>query len=280
VVDHIIPLSEGGRDDPSNMQWPTKEEANAKDRTADAWPAGAPHVSASRSIGLIFPGFSPIHSLMGTRLALALLWLAVSCSGCASSGVIRGTLSAGTPTGSVIPAQEPKADRASVRGSVVDAVVYVEGVRLRGESRLPAGQASPRLELKGETFRPRILVVPAGTSVEFPNHDSLFHNIFSVSPAKSFDLGRYGRGESKRVTFDKPGLVNVYCKLHPNMAAYVLVVPNRAFARPDSTGRFVLPPLPKGRYVLNVWHPDFPAIRREVAVTGDKKSELVMTLGP
>ncbi|TMQ54537.1 MAG: hypothetical protein E6K74_05820 [Candidatus Eisenbacteria bacterium] len=194
-------------------------------------------------------------------------------------GVIRGTLSTDAPTDSAIPSQEPSADRASVRGSVLDAVVYVEEVHPRGESRLPARYTSSRLELKGQTLRPRILVVLPGTSVEFPNHDSLFHNIFSVSPAKSFDLGRYGRGESKRVTFDKPGLVNVYCKLHPNMAAYILVVPNRAFARPDSSGRFVLPPLPKGQYVVNVWHPDFPAIRREVTVTGDKKQELVMTLG-
>jgi hypothetical protein len=193
--------------------------------------------------------------------------------------MIRGTLSTRAPTNSAIPSQEPGADRASVRGSVVDAVVYVEEVHPRGESRLPARYSSSRLELKGQTLRPRILVVLPGTSVEFPNHDSLFHNIFSVSPAKPFDLGRYGRGESKRVTFDKPGLVNVYCKLHPNMAAYILVVPNRAFARPDSSGRFVLPPLPKGRYVVNVWHPDFPAIRREVTVEGGEKSELVMALG-
>lgn len=230
-------------------------------------------------MGLIFPGFSPIHSHMGARLPRAVLCLVVLCTGCASSGVIRGTLSTRTPTESVILSQEPNADRASARSPVVDAVVYIEEVHLRGESRLPAGRASPRLELQGQTLRPRILVVPAGTSVEFPNRDSLFHNIFSVSPAKPFDLGRYGRGESRRVTFDKPGLVNVYCKLHPNMAAYILVVPNRAFARPDSSGRFVLPTLPKGRYVVNVWHPDFPAIRREVTVKGGEKSELVMTLG-
>ena len=216
---------------------------------------------------------------MGSHLARAGLCLAVLCSGCASSGVIRGTLSAASPTDSAIPPQESSADRASARGSVVDAVVYVEAVHPRANSRLPAGQVSSRLELKGQTLRPRILVVQAGTSVEFPNHDSLFHNIFSVSPAKPFDLGRYGRGESKRVTFDKPGLVNVYCKLHPNMAAYILVVPNRAFARPDSSGRFVLPPLPKGQYIVNVWHPDFPAIRREVTIEAGKRSELVMTLG-
>jgi hypothetical protein len=133
--------------------------------------------------------------------------------------------------------------------------------------------------MKGQTLRPRILVVPVGTTVEFPNQDSLFHNVFSVSPARPFDLGRYGRGKSKRVTFDKPGLVNVYCNLHPNMASYILVVPNRAFARPDSSGRFALPALPKGRYAVNVWHPDFPTVRREVTVTGGESSELVVTLG-
>jgi len=79
--------------------------------------------------------------------------------------------------------------------------------------------------------------------------------------------------------FDKPGLINVYCNLHPNMAAYILVVPNRAFTRPDSLGRFVLPTLPKGRYVVNVWHPDFPPIRREITITGGVRPELVVTLG-
>ena len=173
----------------------------------------------------------------------------------------------------------PIAEPAPVRGSVADAVVYVEELDHRGESRLAAPRASAVLELRGQALRPRILVVTAGTSVEFPNRDSLFHNVFSVSPAKPFDLGRYGRGKSNRLTFDKPGLVNVYCKLHPDMAAYILVVPNRAFARPDSSGRFELPTLPTGRYAVNVWHPDFPSIRREVTVTDGEQSELVVALG-
>jgi plastocyanin len=182
------------------------------------------------------------------------------------------------PAGSAIP-RGPGSARDSVRGSVTDAVVYVEEAGPRGESRLPAAQASSRLQLKCQTLRPQILVVPAGSSVAFPNDDSLFHSIFSVSPAKSFDLGRHGRGESRRVTFDKPGLVNVYCHLHPGMAAYILVVPNRAFARPDASGRFVLPALPDGRYFVNVWHPDFPAIRRTITVTDGERPELVVTLG-
>jgi len=193
-------------------------------------------------------------------------------------GAIHGTISTRTSTESALPPQEPKADHALARGSVVDAVVYVEELHPRVESRRRAHGPS-RLELKDQTLRPRILVVPAGTSVEFSNHDSLFHNIFSVSPAKPFNLGRFGRGESKRVTFDKPGLINVYCNLHPNMAAYILVVPNRMFTRPDSLGRFVLPTLPKGRYVVNVWHPDFPSIRREITITGGAQPELVVTLG-
>ena len=206
---------------------------------------------------------------MGTRLNRAALCLVALCCGCASSGVIRGTLSTHVPAEPAVP---------PARTSVLDAVVYVEGAPPRVESHVSPSGTSPRLELRGQSLRPRILVVPAGTSVEFANHDSLFHSIFSVSPAKPFDLGRYGHGVTKRVTFDKPGLVNVYCKLHPSMAAYILVVANRTFARPDSSGRFVLR-LPGGRYIVNVWHPDYPVIRREVTVKDGEKSELVMTLG-
>ena len=217
---------------------------------------------------------------MGIPLARAILCCVALCIGCASSGVIRGTLSTRAPIESVTPTPSPESNAgpASVRGSILDAVVYIE--EMHAGSRLPTAHASLRLELNGQTLTPRILVVPAGSTVEFPNLDSLFHNVFSVSPARPFDLGRYGRGKSKRITFDKPGLVNVYCKLHPNMAAYILVVPNQAFARPDSSGRFVLPALPKGRYFVNVWHPDFPATRREVTVPASEKSELVVTLGP
>jgi len=192
--------------------------------------------------------------------------------------MIHGTVSTRPPTESS-PSPEAHADPALVRGSVVDAVVYIEDLHSRVESGFNAAHGSSRLELKDQTLRPRILVVPVGTSVGFANHDSLFHNIFSVSPAKPFNLGRIGRGESKRVTFDKPGLINVYCSLHPNMAAYILVVPNHAFTRPDSLGRFVLPTLPKGHYVVNVWHPDFPAIRREVTISRGVRPELLVKLG-
>lgn len=212
---------------------------------------------------------------MGTTFARTLTFLAILCAGCAGPGAIRGTLSARDPGESTTTPQAQSVER----GSVSDAVIYLEELDHRDESRLRAAYVSTRLELRGQTLRPRILVVPVGSSVEFPNQDSVFHNVFSVSPAKPFDLGRYGRGKSKRLTFHKPGLVNVYCKLHPDMAAYIVVVPNRAFTRPDSSGRFVLPTVPRGRYALHVWHPDFPEIRREVSITDGERSELVVTLG-
>jgi plastocyanin len=161
------------------------------------------------------------------------------------------------------------------RGSVTDAVVYVEG--------LPASvhvassdEAVPQLAQKGQQFVPRVLAVAQGTAVEFPNMDPIFHNVFSLSPVKRFDLGRYPRGQSRRVVFTKPGLVNVFCDIHSSMAAYVLVLPHHAFTQPDADGAFRLPDLPAGRYVLHVWHPDFDEITRpvEVPATGDVAVEV------
>lgn len=212
---------------------------------------------------------------MKPSFARTLICLVMLSTGCAGPGAIRGTLSARDSVESTPTSPEQTVER----GTISDAVIYLEELDHRDESRLRAAYVSTRLELRGQSLRPRILVVPVGSSVEFPNQDSVFHNIFSVSPARPFDLGRYGRGKSRRLTFQKPGLVNVYCKLHPDMAAYIVVVPNRAFTRPDSSGRFVLPSVPRGRYALHVWHPDFPVIRREVTIPDGERSELTVTLG-
>ena len=219
------------------------------------------------------------YVLLSMRAALAssLSCLLAFATACASSGIIRGTVSAVAPSESTVPTPEPSG-RIRAPSSVLDAVVYVERIPLRVESKL-AAPPTAHFEMRSQAFWPRVLVVPVGTSVEFSNRDNLFHHVFSVSPTKPFDLGRYGQGKSNRVTFNKPGLINVYCNLHPSMAAYVLVAPNRAFARPDSSGRFVLPTLPPGQYVVNVWHPDFPAVSRVVTVVGGREADLNVTLG-
>ncbi len=194
--------------------------------------------------------------------------------------MIRGTVSTRTPAaGPALRTQEADSGRVSAVGSVLDAVVYVERLDARAQPIVPTTRSLFRMELKDREFRPRILAVPIGSSVAFTNNDSVFHNAFSVSPSGRFDLGRCGGGHTRRVSFEKPGLVKVYCKLHSDMAAYILVVPSPFFARPDSSGRFVLPRMPKGKYVVNVWHPDFPVIRRNITVTDGADSEIAVTLG-
>lgn len=145
----------------------------------------------------------------------------------------------------------------TMRSRVQDAVVYVDLPRdqaLRFAPRDPGSR--PRLEQRGQQFVPRVLAVAAGTTVDFPNQDPIYHNVFSLSPARRFDLGKYPQGKTRPVRFDTPGLVNVYCDIHSDMEAFVLVVPHGAFARPSASGTFELPDLPAGRYIVKAWHPD------------------------
>ncbi len=170
------------------------------------------------------------------------------------------------------PAFHPYAGQASSmaghtmaeRGAPGDAVLYLEAVPAAVDSALPAPAAHPKLAQKDQAFVPRVVVVPVGGTVDFPNMDPIYHNVFSVSPVKRFDLGKYPRGQSRSVRFTKPGLVNVYCDIHSDMAAFILVVPNRAYARPRADGTWQMPDLPPGHYVLRWWHPDFTGGRREI----------------
>jgi len=150
------------------------------------------------------------------------------------------------------------------RGLVTDAVLYLEA--LPAGATPPAHASTPRLAQRDQAFEPRVVVVAAGGKVEFPNFDPIYHNVFSVSPAKRFDLGKYPRGQSRSVTFAKPGLVNVFCDIHADMAAFILVTPNPAWVRPDADGRYELSGLPPGRYHLHWWHPDFVAGDADVDV--------------
>jgi plastocyanin len=147
-----------------------------------------------------------------------------------------------------------------------DAVIYVESLSAQVDSTLPKTAGSPTMEQRDQAFVPRVVAVAPGRSVTFPNRDPVFHNVFSVSPVKRFDLGRYVRGKSKSVTFPKAGLVNVYCEIHSDMAGFIMVTPNRAFAQPDSTGGYSIPPLPPGEYTVVAWHPDLKPLRRTVSV--------------
>lgn len=124
----------------------------------------------------------------------------------------------------------------------------------------------PTMNQRNLNITPHILPVVVGTTVDFPNSDNLYHNLFSLSPTRKFDLGRYAQGHSKSVTFDRTGEVRIFCDIHPNMSAVILVVPNHYYAIPDEDGEFSIPNIPPGRYRLHIWHEQLPELVREVEV--------------
>jgi plastocyanin len=137
-----------------------------------------------------------------------------------------------------------------------DAVLYLEAPAAVTTTARPV---TVEIAITDKTYAPHVLVVPLGSTVRFPNHDPFNHNVFSVSEPNSFDLGLYGRGEAKSHTFDHPGLVRVYCNVHPRMVAYVLVMENRYYAQPGNDGSFAIDNVPAGQYRLHVWHERIPS---------------------
>jgi len=143
---------------------------------------------------------------------------------------------------------------------VGNAVVWLEG---RGPRARPE---RVEMTLDGRSFRPRVVAVPVGSTVVFPNRDPFNHNVFSLSSPNDFDLGLYGRGRSGEQRFLYPGLVRVYCNIHPQMSGFVLVMDNAYFAQPAADGSWVIPRVRPGHYVLHVWFERAPEARREVDV--------------
>jgi len=147
-------------------------------------------------------------------------------------------------------------------GGPQDVVVFVDGMK----GPYPPPARHPQLVQKDERFVPHVLAVQAGSTVDFPNEDDFYHNVFSVVAGDRFDLGRYAKGKSAHQTLTKPGVVVVRCEIHSGMKAYILVVPNPFFAVPGPDGAFSIPDLPGGTYAVKAWHPDFGYQERTVTV--------------
>ena len=146
--------------------------------------------------------------------------------------------------------------------------IYLEG----GTPSEPAGDRTvpplsiPRMEQTNRRFSPDTLVIQAGSQVSFPNLDPVFHNVFSLSKSRTFDLGNYSKGNTRLVTFPKPGIVYVDCHLHPNMAGTIIVAPNRWNTKADGDGRFVLKDVPPGNYTIVAWHKAAGFFRQQVQI--------------
>jgi plastocyanin len=163
-----------------------------------------------------------------------------------------------------------------------DFVVFLEGkVGTNAISTNVVQVTTARVAQKGAVFTPHVLPVVAGTTVEWPNHDDIFHNVFSDSEAKKFDLELYkGNPAEKRVMFDKPGKVDVYCSIHANMHCVVLVLENPYFAVSDADGKYTITNVPPGTYKLKAWHERLPADEQEIVVptNGAVKADFVLTI--
>jgi plastocyanin len=156
---------------------------------------------------------------------------------------------------------EPGLFGASVRADRSGVVVYLENVTGSAQH----GQRAA-IRQRNTTFVPRVAVVQVGETVEFPNEDRIFHNVFSLSQVAKFDLGLYKAGSSKSVTFSRAGVVDVYCNIHPDMAATIKVIDSGAYAITGADGRFRIGDLPAGTYPFVAWMRDGDEQRGSVTV--------------
>src|SRR5216117_1036256 len=151
------------------------------------------------------------------------------------------------------------------------AVVYLDG----GATAQPV---TVDIAINDKEYVPRVVVVPVGSTVRFPNHDPFDHNVFSASGPDPFDLGQYGRGEAKTWTFRSPGLVRVFCNIHPRMVAFVQVMAGRHFTQPAADGSFEISPVPPGTWVLHAWHERSPEVTQTVSATTAGASGIELAL--
>lgn len=181
-------------------------------------------------------------------LAVVLIGLIMGSGACAHD--LKGQLVLVAPGGS------PEA------GDITDAVVFFEpDAGERG--RLPPDSAT--MLMRHKTFNPHVLAVTIGSTVSFPNDDPILHNAFSTSPGNQFDLGLYRNGASRTVTFRHGGLVRVFCNVHHEMFAYVLVLDTPYFMHVQAGGTYDLHDLPAGPGELVIWHPRTAVWRKHLA---------------
>jgi plastocyanin len=191
-------------------------------------------------------------------LILSLLLVAATAAG----GEIRGTVQIQSPDGGVeaTPAQP--------------IVIYLTGFRQ------PPLTDELVISQKDKTFNPDLRVVVAGQAVQFTNDDPWVHNVFSTSAARPFDLGQPGPHETRTVSFPNPGLVDVFCNIHEQMYANILVLPNRAFTRVAENGTFVIRDVPAGRHPLHAWGRQIEPFETEVVVSEGQPAQVQLVLRP
>ena len=194
------------------------------------------------------------------RAAIPLLFLVI----CAPSraATISGTVA-------LVSGGKPLPDASNV-------AVWLDGVPHGGSAR--AGAKTTRMQQSSKQFQPKLLIVEKSATVDFPNLDPIYHNVFSVSGGNRFDLGLYRSGSSKSKTFEEAGLVRVYCNIHPQMVGFVMVVDSDFAAVTGKDGAFRFDNVPPGNYVLKAWNEQGGETSQPVAVHSGTDAPLSLSL--
>jgi plastocyanin len=216
-------------------------------------------------------------------LVAAVLSLARPCSGGTITGSVHAEGKAGADNDALCGKYDSRefkfVDRVKY-SDMHDFVVYIDGLVETNAALLqhPAQVVTRKISQKGAMFSPHVLPVLVGTTVEWPNNDDILHNVFSFSEPKPFDLGLYKSPEVKRVTFEKPGRVDVYCSIHTRMSCVVLVLQNPYFAVTSERGVYTIRDVPPGTYKVKAWHERLPCQVQEVVVpeTGQVKADFTL----
>ncbi|MDB6113149.1 MAG: hypothetical protein JWQ62_94 [Lacunisphaera sp.] len=207
--------------------------------------------------------------------------------------LVAAAVHAGTITGTVTAQGAPEAADSSAGGAyqsrrykfaekvdydhLTDFVVYIDEPVA---NVTPPGTTPVAITTqKNALFDPHVLPIAVGTSVKWPNLDDIYHNVFSMSDAKQFDLGLYHREKEPVLTFDRIGRVDVFCAIHSQMHCIIMVLPNPFFAKADARRRYAIKDVPAGTYQLRAWHERLPSQVKEVVVPATGEVQVDFTLG-
>ncbi len=190
------------------------------------------------------------RTILSIIVIAALAMIPAETRSAADLGTVEGKIR-------VVKNGKPRADHRNV-------VIYLEGIPAAAVDRKHA------IRQRNLQFDPRVSVVVKGTTVDFPNEDKVFHNVFSTSRSARFDLGLYRSGASKAVQFKRDGVVDVFCNIHPEMWSRVLVVPTTLFAATDASGKFRIDGVPAGTHPIVAWHPNGAKVSGKVTIERGK----------
>jgi plastocyanin len=223
---------------------------------------------------------------MAVACVLTLVVLEISAARAEGGGVIQGRVEIQTPLARRAVGHRRRQTRygpgqtrapAASPGpadEVRHVVVYLAGP----SAPRPRPLQGARMVQKDRQFIPYVLPVTVGTTVSFPNMDTVFHGIYSDSPPRPFELPEYPQGETRSVRFDRPGVVELFCGIHSHMNAYILVLENACYAQPDARHVYRIAGVPPGDWKLVAWHPRLPALERQIHIKEGQTLEMDLRL--